>query len=66
VVTQPVQGTFHAFSAACTHQGFTVEDVVGETINCPRHGSNFAVTDGSVARGPGSAAARPNRHGRGV
>jgi Rieske Fe-S protein len=52
VVTQPVQGTFHAFSAVCTHQGCTVGDVAGGTINCPCHGSKFAVTDGSVVRGP--------------
>ncbi len=52
VVTQPVRGTFHAFSAACTHQGCTVRDVVEGTINCPCHGSKFAVTDGSVVRGP--------------
>jgi Rieske Fe-S protein len=52
VVTQPVQGTFHAFSAICTHQGCTVGDVAGGTINCPCHGSKFDVTDGSVVRGP--------------
>lgn len=52
VVTQPVQGSFHAFSAVCTHQGCTVEEIAGTTINCPCHGSRFDVTDGSVVRGP--------------
>jgi Rieske Fe-S protein len=52
VVTQPTAGTFHAFSAICTHQGCTVDSVAGGTINCPCHGSKFSVTDGSVARGP--------------
>ena len=56
VITQPVAGTFKAFSATCTHQGCTVGDVAGGTINCPCHGSKFAVADGSVAKGP---AARP-------
>ena len=52
VVTQPVQGTFHAFSAICTHQGCTVAAVDGGTINCPCHGSRFDSSDGSVVRGP--------------
>ncbi|CAA9325246.1 MAG: Rieske (2Fe-2S) domain protein [uncultured Friedmanniella sp.] len=52
VVTQPVQGTFHAFSAVCTHQGCTLQDVSDGTINCACHGSRFAIDDGSVSRGP--------------
>jgi Rieske Fe-S protein len=52
VVTQPEAGTFKAFSATCTHQGCKVNEVVGGTINCPCHGSKFAVADGSVAAGP--------------
>jgi Rieske Fe-S protein len=52
VVTQPTAGTFHAFSAICTHQGCTVNSVSGGTINCPCHGSKFRITDGSVAGGP--------------
>ena len=52
VVTQPAPGTFHAFSAACTHQGCTVGQVADGTIDCPCHGSRFDVTDGSVVRGP--------------
>jgi Rieske Fe-S protein len=52
VVTQPTAGTFHAFSAVCTHQGCTVNSVSGGTINCPCHGSKFRIADGSVANGP--------------
>ncbi|MGH3765998.1 MAG: Rieske (2Fe-2S) protein [Pseudonocardiaceae bacterium] len=52
VVTQPAAGEFKAFSATCTHQGCTVNKVAGGTIDCPCHGSKFAIADGSVAHGP--------------
>jgi Rieske Fe-S protein len=52
VVTQPQAGTFKAFSAICTHQGCTVSEVKGGTINCPCHGSKFAVADGTPTAGP--------------
>ncbi|NGN69361.1 Rieske (2Fe-2S) protein [Streptomyces sp. A7024] len=52
VVTQPEEGKFMGFSAVCTHQGCTVGDVAGGTINCPCHGSKYAITDGSVKNGP--------------
>ncbi|MEN3307472.1 MAG: hypothetical protein V7603_3674 [Micromonosporaceae bacterium] len=55
VVTQPRQGTIKAFSAVCTHQGCTVGNVSGGTINCTCHGSKFHVADGTVANGPASA-----------
>jgi Rieske Fe-S protein len=52
VVTQPAAGEFRAFSATCTHQGCAVDEVADGTINCPCHGSKFAVADGSVVDGP--------------
>jgi|SRR4051794_12291169 Rieske Fe-S protein len=52
VVTQPVAGTFKGFSATCTHQGCKVAEVKGGTINCPCHGSKFAVADGTPTAGP--------------
>jgi len=52
VVTQPVAGTFKGFSATCTHQGCKVNEVADGTINCPCHGSRFAVADGAPTAGP--------------
>lgn len=52
VVTQPVAGTFKAFSSTCTHLGCTVNKVADGTIQCPCHGSKFSVADGSVKGGP--------------
>lgn len=56
VVTQPVAGTFMAFSSKCTHAGCAVADIVNGSITCPCHNSAFSVSDGSVQKGP---AARP-------
>jgi Rieske Fe-S protein len=56
VVTQATPGTFAAFSAICTHQGCTVNKVTNGTIDCPCHGSKFAIADGSVAHGPAARA----------
>jgi Rieske Fe-S protein len=52
VVTQPTAGQFKAFSAICTHEGCTVNKVADGTIDCPCHGSQFRIQDGSVANGP--------------
>jgi Rieske Fe-S protein len=52
VVTQPAKGVFKAFSAVCTHVGCVCNQVVNGTINCPCHGSEFKITDGSVVTGP--------------
>ncbi|MCK6209729.1 Rieske (2Fe-2S) protein [Georgenia sp. EYE_87] len=51
VVVQPEAGTIRAFSGVCTHEGCAVQ--IGRTeIDCPCHGSAFALTDGSVVTGP--------------
>lgn len=53
VVTQPAAGEFHCFSSVCTHAGCPVR--AGATLVCPCHGSQFALADGSVLRGPAAA-----------
>jgi Rieske Fe-S protein len=55
VITQPTAGQFKAFSATCTHQGCTVADVSGGTINCGCHFSKFSAADGSVKNGPANS-----------
>ncbi|GAA2141116.1 Rieske (2Fe-2S) protein [Kitasatospora kazusensis] len=52
VVTQPTAGQYKAFSARCTHAGCIVDQVQNAQIQCPCHGSRFAIADGSVQDGP--------------
>jgi Rieske Fe-S protein len=52
VITQPKAGTFHAFTAICTHQGCIVDEVSNGTIDCPCHGSKYSAVNGSVVNGP--------------
>jgi nitrite reductase/ring-hydroxylating ferredoxin subunit len=52
VVTQPIAGDLRAFTAICTHDGCMLTTVADATINCPCHGSRFAITDGAVVHGP--------------
>jgi Rieske Fe-S protein len=52
VVTQPTAGEFKAFSAVCTHMQCLVNKVASGTIDCPCHGSEFSVRNGSVVSGP--------------
>ncbi len=57
VVTQPTEGDFKAFTAVCTHQGCLVGQVADGTIQCPCHGSQFSIDDGSNVQGPSGSAA---------
>lgn len=52
VVTQPTAGDFKAFSAVCTHQGCTVNNVSNGVIMCPCHGSQYDIATGAVRQGP--------------
>jgi Rieske Fe-S protein len=61
VVTQPTPGEFHGFGIVCTHDACELTSVSGGTINCPCHGSRYAITDGSVVRGPARTGLRVER-----
>lgn len=52
VVTQPVMGVFKGFSAVCPHEGCLVSTVADGRIDCPCHGSQFSIMDGSRLAGP--------------
>jgi Rieske Fe-S protein len=52
VVTQPTKGVFRGFSAVCTHVGCLCNQVADGTIDCPCHGSKFAISTGAVVAGP--------------
>lgn len=55
VVARTSTGTFLAVSAACTHEGTSVNYVSGSnSFHCPNHGANFSNT-GVHLNGPGSA-----------
>lgn len=61
VLTQPTAGDIKAFSAVCTHRGCTVGSVDSSVITCPCHGSQFKITDGSVATGPATQPLAPRQ-----
>ena len=56
VLTKADDGTVHAFSSICTHQGCPVAEVADGLIICPCHGSQFEADTGEVADGPASRA----------
>jgi nitrite reductase/ring-hydroxylating ferredoxin subunit len=49
-----LNGRYFCLAARCTHAGAPLVEgeILGETLICPWHGSNFRVTDGSVLKGP--------------
>lgn len=54
LVARTLAGSFIAVSAACTHQGTTVQYESSQNdFYCPNHGAMFSAT-GSVTRGPAS------------
>src|SRR5215475_9980781 len=54
VAVASVGGQLHAFDDKCTHMGCSLAKgtLVGTTVTCPCHGSQFDVTSGAVLRGP--------------
>jgi Rieske Fe-S protein len=61
VVTQPTPGEFRGFGIVCTHDSCELTGVADGTINCPCHGSRYAITDGSVVRGPARTGLRTEK-----
>jgi Rieske Fe-S protein len=59
IVTQPEAGQFRAFDANCTHMHCFITWASGGLMQCPCHGSQFRISDGSVARGPATRALDP-------
>lgn len=51
MIAQPAEGTFIAYSSACTHQGCTL-NVQNALLACPCHASQFEIKDGAVRGGP--------------
>ena len=51
-------GQVRAMGAVCSHWGAPLEEgtLVDDCLECPWHGSRFRLEDGSVARGPATAA----------
>lgn len=56
VVTQPVAGTFKAFSSTCTHEGCAVSLVADNKIKCACHNSYFDASTGAPVSGPAKTA----------
>ena len=54
VTVANVDGRFYAFDDKCTHQGCSLAtgELVGTTVTCPCHGSEFDVRSGEVLEGP--------------
>ncbi|MDF5759213.1 Rieske (2Fe-2S) protein [Spongiactinospora sp. TRM90649] len=55
VVTQPSAGVFKAFTATCPHAGCAVGRIEERLIECPCHGSQFAIDSGECVSGPAKA-----------
>lgn len=58
LVTQPTAGVFKVFSSKCPHQGCGVGTPSDGIAECPCHGSEFHITDGSVKKGPAKTGLR--------
>src|SRR3954447_4361148 len=54
IVLARVRGQVHALADRCAHRGGSLSEgeLDGECVQCPLHGSQFRLSDGSVERGP--------------
>lgn len=55
IISHPGAGKVAAFSAICTHAGCPVKPV-GESLDCPCHGSKFNYATGEPTEGPAKTA----------
>jgi nitrite reductase/ring-hydroxylating ferredoxin subunit len=55
LITQPSAGVFKAFTARCPHKGCTVGRFEDNVVQCPCHGSEFALDSGKCLNGPAEA-----------
>ena len=57
------RGHLYAFDDTCTHAGCSLAmgQLVGTTVTCACHGSQFDVTSGTVLRGPAQKPLRSRR-----
>ncbi|MCC5575989.1 MULTISPECIES: Rieske (2Fe-2S) protein [Microtetraspora] len=55
ILTQPSEGVFKAFTANCPHKGCLVGRFEGKAVECPCHGSTFAIDTGACLSGPAGA-----------
>jgi Rieske Fe-S protein len=51
LLSRPAEREVRLFSSICPHAGCKVAPAAGE-LDCPCHGSRFALADGSVLAGP--------------
>ncbi len=49
-----LEGTYYAIQDVCTHDGgpLVEGELIGDEIECPRHGARFDVRTGAVTRMP--------------
>ncbi len=49
-----LDGEFYAIEDVCTHDGSEIADgcVIGDDIECPRHGARFCIKTGAVTAPP--------------
>ncbi|WP_462183761.1 Rieske (2Fe-2S) protein, partial [Frankia sp. AgKG'84/4] len=59
VLTRNAAGEVQGFSKICTHQGCSVNQVSGDRILCPCHGSAFDTRTGAPVAGPAKAPLPP-------
>ena len=60
VIVRTAENAFLVLTSVCTHLGCEIglPEEAGNNLECPCHGSQFSLTDGSVQRGPAESPLR--------